>query len=135
MSGLGQQHSSNNQFTQQQFNYNSGGPNIPSSRTEYMHSPNRSNQFFSANQPPVAQSQLGGVRASFQQLNLQQPPLLSANMHNANTGNSAQSTQFQFNKTLHQSHVSVRMRANNRDDFTQQLGIKISLHAQTSSSA
>ena len=56
-------------------------------------------------------------------------------MHNANAGNSAQSTQFQFNKTLHQSHVSVRMRANNRDDFTQQLGIKISLHAQTSSSA
>ena len=63
----------------QQFNYNSGGQNIPSSRTEYMHSPNRANQFFSHNQPPVAQSQLGGVRASFQQLNLQQPPLLSAN--------------------------------------------------------
>ena len=27
------------------------------------------------------------------------------------------------------------MRGNNRDDFTQQLGIRISLHAQTSNSA
>ena len=65
MSAHGQQQSSNNQFTQQQFNYNSTGQHIPSSRTEYMHSPGRSNQFFSHGGPPVAQSQLGGVRASF----------------------------------------------------------------------
>lgn len=43
-------------------------------------------------------------------------------------------SQFQFNKTLHESQIAVRLRAQNRDDFTQFLKIKIALHAASNSS-
>ena len=42
--------------------------------------------------------------------------------------------QFQFNKTLHESQIAVRLRAQNREDFTQFLNIKIALHAASTAS-
>ena len=43
-------------------------------------------------------------------------------------------SQFQFNKTLHESQVAVRLRAQNREEFTQYLNIKIALHAASNAS-